>query len=462
MFPSPLNAMINKDSCVLPLVMFGILPTDHPLVLLETSKARLDFLSGKCLSADSYVSVNSIAPESKSSEPTRKRKRKSVLVRLNWESKLDSYSPCKFRRHFRMPYSTFVKILKKIRGPLEKAQRYSNRDEYVRPELSLAFSLRFFAGASYLDLGSQYGVSDCTFYLHVWRVVDAINEAFKMEYDITNMDQMKNIEAGFRARSRNQAIKGCVGAIDGLLIKIRRPSNKDSSNVKKFYCRKSFYALNMQAIVDADGRFLACDISCAGSANDVVAWSYMKEYEDMEEKKLMPIGYFIIGDAAYGNTEYLVSPFTGECPPDQDNYNYAISSLRIIVECAFGRLVGRFGILWCPMRFKHSKCIRMVMCLCRLHNLITSEDIRRVAQKDVCDLHSKSNGLVVNELVKGLVEDLSEDTRGSYVHPPKFDKSGIPVNLLTPSFVRRESKRTYPLRDKLVRDVKESGVKRPS
>ena len=74
----------------------------------------------------------------------------------------------------------------------------------------------------------------------------------------------------------------------------------------------------------------------------------------------------------------MATPFPNICEADsKDAYNFYHSQLRINIECAFGILVNRFGILRSAMtNFRIKKICELVTCLCQLHNfLIEQTDI---------------------------------------------------------------------------------------
>jgi hypothetical protein len=53
----------------------------------------------------------------------------------------------------------------------------------------------------------------------------------------------------------NHLFGGCIGAIDGWIVKIKQPSKKDNvSNSKSFYNQKGFHGVSIQAIVDRKKR----------------------------------------------------------------------------------------------------------------------------------------------------------------------------------------------------------------
>ncbi len=54
------------------------------------------------------------------------------------------------------------------------------------------------------------------------------------------------------ARGLQGDINGCIGALDGWVVKLKKPSRKDDgvTNAKSFYSRKGYFANSVQAIVD--------------------------------------------------------------------------------------------------------------------------------------------------------------------------------------------------------------------
>ncbi|ETV63809.1 hypothetical protein H257_19256 [Aphanomyces astaci] len=115
----------------------------------------------------------------------------------------------------------------------------------------------------------------------------------------TSSSEWHRIERGF---FKCQKLPGVVGAIDGTLIDIQRPREYDG-----FYNRNGNPSLNVQAMVDHKMVFLSVDIR-PGSFSDKQIW--------------------------------------------KKRFNYRLSSTRMVVECAFGRLKERFRILKTVMNEK--------------------------------------------------------------------------------------------------------------
>eukprot|EP00466_Bigelowiella_natans_P019495 jgi/Bigna1/82035/fgenesh1_pg.87_\ len=424
-------------------------------------------------------------------EKRRKPKPKSHATRLDWIKRIDRLSPMAFRRRCRMPSELFHKTCDDAGPRLEKCKRHSSSEDHIPTELSLSMTLRLPAGGSHLDTADLHGVAERSVHCNFWRTLDAMNECCKIGFDPSNETQVRELEAGFGGLSTNQAIKGCMRAMDGLSVKMRRPSDKETPHVKRFHCRKNCHALNLQAVCDSDCRFIAAGTATGGSGCDSVARKMMKSCKQLLNGAL-EVGHFLIGDAACGVHEFLTSPFTGQDLGDEkSNCNFAVSQQRITTECAFGRLVGRFGTLWSPMRFHCRKAGKIVLACMKLHNLTTSRDIAKAVERDrsdtACDdeeelmrikdetiaelrrkrIDAKEGVAQTQELIKECKAGHAEekDSRAEAVKPPKCCKLGLtPIELLNDEHVEPNLlrvARAVDLRSRLVEEVKRAGVVRP-
>ncbi|GAB5361080.1 hypothetical protein AAMO2058_000684000 [Amorphochlora amoebiformis] len=82
-----------------------------------------------------------------------------------------------------------------------------------------------------------------------WRVVQAVCNEYKIEFPFDNKERLRHMEAEFRSRWEMEAMQGCVGCIDGLLIKIRAPTKAESACSKRFHSRKNFFAVMLRQSV---------------------------------------------------------------------------------------------------------------------------------------------------------------------------------------------------------------------
>ena len=133
------------------------------------------------------------------------------------------------------------------------------------------------------------------------------NSSYWIKLDIESYlndeNGMRRIPNGFSRRSEG-ILRGAIGAIDGWLVKIQRPSeNKDNiSNPSSFFSRKDFYALNIQTIVDHEKKVMWASYSNRGTSHDSTCFRnshlYQKNLKPMQNQ-LFSLSYFILGDSSY-------------------------------------------------------------------------------------------------------------------------------------------------------------------
>ena len=73
------------------------------------------------------------------------------------------------------------------------------------------------------------------------------------------------------------------------------------------------------------------------------------------------------------------------CPstlPEHDDFDYPQSSNRMAIECAFGILVQRWGVLWRPLRCRFDRRAPLIGACMRLHNFCID---RRIIEETVVE-----------------------------------------------------------------------------
>jgi hypothetical protein len=119
----------------------------------------------------------------------------------------------------------------------------ARNSEPVSPELKLSMTLRWLAGGSYLDIYQMHGVSYTQFNESLWTTIDAINDAILFHFQFMIL-ALFNLEQGFAAKSdSHQSLRGCVGEVDGCLIRIRPPNAKEDASPKRYYSRFSLFEI---------------------------------------------------------------------------------------------------------------------------------------------------------------------------------------------------------------------------
>lgn len=268
----------------------------------------------------------------------------------------------------------------------DNKQRIRKCDRYVTGEIKVAIGLRMLAGGSYLDLVPLFGVSTAELYVIFDNFLGWILEVLEFPLpsllETENWEELHKLGAQFGEKSGG-VFSGLFGALDGLAIRIRCPrfdlecisGVPDPGN---YYCRKGFYALNVQAICDKQKRILWCFAGNKGSSHDSTAFSNSRLHTLLKSKaaELSRRGLYLAGDSAYGLSDFMLVPYdTREMEASgvfkqYDAYNYHHSCCRIHIECAFGEVVMRWGILWRTLHFDLQKSQRIVNACMLLHNFI--------------------------------------------------------------------------------------------
>jgi hypothetical protein len=290
-----------------------------------------------------------------------------------------------------MTYSSFIHLLRRLSHGIIEAARVLRKyeakglksDNHTPPPIHngwipayvwLACALRYFAGGSPYDIMSIYGVSHTIILDSVRCVVEATNQVveFYIEYPKSRFEQ-KKIAKGFEEKSY-VGFSNCAGCVDGVLIWTHKPSEKDASlagvGQKKFLCgQKSKFGLNCQAISDVRGRILDILIVFGGASSDCLAFEGSDIFQQLESG-LLHDDLVLFGDNAYLNSKFMVTPYPNVSSGSKDDFNFFHSQLRIRVECDFGMLVGRWGLLRAaiPQNISLTRTIALVHALVKLHN----------------------------------------------------------------------------------------------
>ena len=347
--------------------------------------------------------------------PARKRQRQQV------KTIYEMLGPYYFKRAFRMSYRSFWKLAALLQPYMRQrnlSKAWTNGP--ILPSVRLACALRYFAGGASYDIAIAFGIATSEVYESVWEIVDAIHNypGFKLQFPESHEEQ-NLIAEGFWKKSEAN-FDCCIGAIDGILIWIHRPSKKccreANCDAGKFFCgRKLKYGLNCQAICDADGRFLDFSIIFPGSTADCLAFEGMTLHRRLQEGLLAP-GLTLFGDNAYLNSSYMATPYSGGALSfSKDAYNFYHSQLRIQIECAFGKFSQRWGLLRSalPKRVTVKKAVALVFALAKLHNfcieqreaieVLPAQDTSHIEQVGGVPLvpDAQTNVLVPRQLIGG-------------------------------------------------------------
>ena len=95
------------------------------------------------------------------------------------------------------------------------------------------------------------------------------------------MKLWRELVLGFLRDLSGGILTGAIGAIDGWLVKIQRPNSYHDgmTNAVPFFSRKSFYALNVQCIVDDRKQVLWARYNSKGASHDSTCFKNSDLYQ---------------------------------------------------------------------------------------------------------------------------------------------------------------------------------------
>ena len=370
---------------------------------------------------------------------------------FDWAAHVHRMTESMFKLRYRLTADAFYHLLdeKGLRAQIAlspKAAKKATRAKWmveVPAEVKLAMCLRYLAGGDTQDLWLIYCVDRSYVYKCIWLVVDGINALLVVDFPLHDVSKLRKLEAEFRAASRGGIWQGQVGAIDGVHFEMEAPTLKDVSNPMKYYVeRKHGFFLLCIAVCDAQRRFLFFDISQVPTTHDSLAWGVTDLGVRIANGEL-PAPFFLNGDAAFALSPSMVTP-SGD--PALDDYDYFQSSNRMPIECTFGILVRRFGVLYKKIKVRFDRRAHLVAACMRLHNYCIDMRI----QDETRD--------------KG---GISMVCPGRWELTPVFDRDGRPVEYLDIERGPRQRVRANDnsdrtsTRTRLVQLIQDAGLHRP-
>ena len=181
-------------------------------------------------------------------------------------------------------------------------------------------------------------------------------------------------------------------------------------------------------IVDAKRRFIWASSGTPGSNHDASTFTnsniysrlcnfehFPDMYKEIKGVKVPPI---LLGDSAFPHHTWLQKPYSkAELTSEELNLNYRMSRGRIVVECAFGELKGRWRILHKKQEC-HAYTLKRISLACVvLHNICI--DMRdKISMSE--DLNTEAAGLPLPKYREKLLmmtgpSGVMSSTRGAHM-----------------------------------------------
>ena len=137
--------------------------------------------------------------------------------RMRWKKFVLNYQNRPLlRRHLRMTYTSFLKLLDRIKVLIDVDDDMAyKRGGKIIPEIHLYATIRYLAGASYSDVCLFCGISVPSFYSIVWRTIKAINHTLKIEFP-SSEEECAVVAEGFERVSHSGVIKTASAQSTGI------------------------------------------------------------------------------------------------------------------------------------------------------------------------------------------------------------------------------------------------------
>ena len=272
-------------------------------------------------------------------------------------------------------FERLYQLLRHKLNPNElQSRRSTSGNDPIYGQVVLATGLRYLGGSLAKDTADLYGFSHPYAPQLINKFLDAVDKCPELQIKLpqTTEELKRHADDWDEHSGADGLYYGVVGAIDGWLACTDAPSLVNVTDYFSGHYQR--YGLNVQAVCDANLRFIFMTTNSPGKTNDARAYSRCINFRNWVDN--LPEGYFVIGDNAYTLTNKMLIPFSGadRRGPISRTYNFYLCQLRIRIEMAFGRLTTKWRIfrknLNCTCE-KNAKIIRVGM---MLHNFVIDTD----------------------------------------------------------------------------------------
>lgn len=195
----------------------------------------------------------------------------------------------------------------------------------------------------------------------------------------------------------------CLGALDGKHINIRAPPASGST----FFNYKHCFSVVLMALVDANYRFIYCDVGCNGRISDGGVFKGCSLNDALSSKtinlprpSLLPgtndvCSYHMVADEAFPLKDEIMKPYPfRKCSKEQLIFNYRLSRARRVVENAFGILASRFRVFSTNVAIDVANVDKLVMAACALHNYLITDGESQYFTPSMVDVEDTESHVV--------------------------------------------------------------------
>lgn len=175
----------------------------------------------------------------------------------------------------------------------------------------------------------------------------------------------------------------CIGCIDGKHVRIIYPPHSGTM----FYNYKKFYSIVLQAVCDANYRFIIIDVGAFGKQSDGGTFTSSEMYNLLESNQLnipeddflpgtdIKMPFVFLADEAYPISVHVLTPYKSDSlNAETATFNARHSRARKTVECSFGILYSKWRILSKSIETSSLTADKIVKALCVLQNMIIDKE----------------------------------------------------------------------------------------
>lgn len=287
---------------------------------------------------------------------------------------------------------------------------------------------RLGSGESLKLVGSSLGLNQTTVAQLTKRFVDTlISKGLTHIQWPSTEPEMEDIKCKFE---KIGGLPNCCGAIDTTHVLMSLPTADRSTNYWRD--REDNQSMTLQAIVDADLRFLDIHGGCPGRMTDEQIHRSSAFYERCKEgerlngqKKELAEGNeiqeYIVGNSGFPLLKWLLTPYPGGNLSNSESiFNEMVLKTHMVAKEAFVKLKENWkilkGVLWRPD--KHRLPLIILAC-CILHNILI--DMEDEVQETLvfsdcsdldyrplfCNANDDQNGIVLREKIAVYLSGIS-------------------------------------------------------
>lgn len=289
---------------------------------------------------------------------------------------------------FRMPRNTFYKLADSLRPVLAKEDtrfRYA-----ITVEKRIGITLHYLHDEGRLRTTAKtFGVGKSTVSTIVREVCWAIKNTLGPKYikvPKTN-EEMKTLVNGYL---NHHGMPQTWASTDGTHIFTKQPSLRPQDYLN----RKGRYSINVMATADYKYRFVDVCVAFPGSMHDASVFVRSQLYQKLLDgeipsckKVIVPgrpeVPACLLGDAAYPLSLFLLKEYPNQGKYlDEQYFSQMLSSARMVIECAFGRLKGKWKCLQRDMDINMADLPAVIYSCFVLHNFVIENKPANFHQPD--------------------------------------------------------------------------------